>query len=126
MQVTKIWNDILKLIEKEFDLNVTKIKKMGEGLESEAFLVNDTYIFKHSKHSEAFKSLAREVEVLNYLEEQKGSTPKLLYTNALRRFGRVDGTAIYQILKKVVWTWGSNLEPQRGGEEWYNDLYIGL
>lgn len=41
-------------------------------------------------------------EILNYIEEQRESTPKLLYTNSLRRFGRVDGTAIYQILKKVV------------------------
>lgn len=60
--------DIKKVIEKEFDLKVTKMKKMGEGLESEAFLVNDTYIFKHSKHNEAFKSMAKEVEVLNYLD----------------------------------------------------------
>lgn len=41
-------------------------------------------------------------EILNYIEEQRESTPKLLYTNSLRRFGRADGTAIYQILKKVV------------------------
>ena len=36
--------DIKNVIEKEFDLKTTKMKKMGEGLESEAFLVNDTYI----------------------------------------------------------------------------------
>ena len=60
--------NIKKLIENEFNLKITKIKKMGEGLESEAFLVNDTYIFKYSKHSEAFKSMAKEVEVLNYID----------------------------------------------------------
>ena len=59
--------DIKKLIENEFNLKITKIEKMGEGLESEAFLVNNTFIFKHSKHSEAFKSMAKEVEALNYL-----------------------------------------------------------
>lgn len=59
--------DLKQLIENEFNLKITEMKKMGEGLESEAFLVNGTYIFKHSKHSEAFKSMAKEVEVLNYL-----------------------------------------------------------
>ena len=58
---------VKEIIEKEFGIKVQKFKRMGEGLESEAFLVNGTYIFKHSKHSEAFKSMAKEVEVLKYL-----------------------------------------------------------
>lgn len=62
--------NIKKLIEKEFNLKVTKMKKMGEGLESEAFLVNNTFIFKHSKHSEAFKSMVKEIEVLNYIKDK--------------------------------------------------------
>lgn len=60
--------EIRQLIEGEFNLKVDNIKKMGEGLESEAFLINNAYIFKHSKHSQAFKSMKKEIQVLNYLD----------------------------------------------------------
>ncbi len=60
--------EIRQLIEGEFNLKVDNIKKMGEGLESEAFLINYAYIFKHSKHSQAFKSMKKEIQVLNYLD----------------------------------------------------------
>lgn len=60
--------NIKQIIEKEFNLEVKEIIKKGEGLESKAFLVNNTYIFKHSKHSEAFESMKKEIQVLKYLE----------------------------------------------------------
>jgi len=60
--------EIRQLIEGEFNLKVDNIKKMGEGLESEAFLINNAYIFKHSKHSQAFKSMKKEIQALNYLD----------------------------------------------------------
>ena len=70
--------EIRQLIEAEFNLKVNNIKKMGEGLESEAFLINNAYIFKHSKHSEAFKSMEKEVQVLNYLDGKIGiDIPKI-------------------------------------------------
>ena len=62
--------NIKKVIEKEFNIKVNEMKKIGEGLESEAFLVNNTYIFKHSKHNEAFKSMEKEIQVLNYLNSK--------------------------------------------------------
>ncbi len=41
-------------------------------------------------------------EIFDYAERSKGSSCKLLYTGSLHNFGRVDGTAIYKILKNVI------------------------
>lgn len=41
-------------------------------------------------------------EILRYIEENRKSTPKVLYTGSLHQFGRADGVPIYRILKKVV------------------------
>ena len=59
--------DIKKIIEKEFGLVVNNIKVLGEGLDSVAYLVNNDYIFKNSKHQEARDNLKKEVQVLNYI-----------------------------------------------------------
>ena len=40
--------------------------------------------------------------ILNYIEDNKDATPKVLYTGALHRFGREDGMRIYRILKNVA------------------------
>ena len=42
------------------------------------------------------------LKILSYIEENRESTPKVLYTGSLHQFGRADGVQIYQILKKVV------------------------
>lgn len=60
--------DIKKIIEKEFGLVVNSIKILGEGLDSVAYLVNNEYIFKISKHQEARDNLKKEVQVLNYIK----------------------------------------------------------
>lgn len=41
-------------------------------------------------------------EIFNYAEKSKNNPLKLLYTGSLHNFGRVDGTAIYKILKEVI------------------------
>lgn len=41
-------------------------------------------------------------EILNFVEKQEMKVPKLLYTGSLHEFGRKDGQAIYQMLKKLV------------------------
>lgn len=41
-------------------------------------------------------------KILSYIEENRESAPKVLYTGSLRKFGRADGVQIYRILKKVV------------------------
>ena len=60
--------DIKDIIDSEFDLTVSEIFVLGQGLDSVAYLVNNEYIFKHSKHDEARYSLKKEVQVLNYLK----------------------------------------------------------
>ena len=60
--------DIKEIIEKEFGLIVNDIKVLGEGLDSVAYLVNNDYIFKMSKHQEARDNLKKEIQVLNYIK----------------------------------------------------------
>lgn len=57
------------LIEHSFDVfRVNNIKVLGEGLDSVAYLVNEDYIFKKSKHKEASQNMKKEISVLRYLE----------------------------------------------------------
>lgn len=44
----------------------------------------------------------RSGEILDYIEHNREKTGRALYTNTLHNFGRVSGTEIYRILKKVV------------------------
>lgn len=60
--------DMKDVIEKEFGLTVHSIIILGEGLDSIAYLVNNEYIFKQSKHNVARISLKREIQVLIYLK----------------------------------------------------------
>ena len=57
-----------EIIEKIFGLEVNSIKVLGEGLDSVAYLVNNYYIFKKSKHQEARENLKKEIKVLNYIK----------------------------------------------------------
>ena len=41
-------------------------------------------------------------EILSYIEHNREKTGRALYTNTLHNFGRVNGTEIYRILKRVV------------------------
>ncbi len=59
--------DIKGIIEKEFGLTVKSVIVIGEGLDSIAYVVNNEYIFKQSKHNAARINLKREVQLLNYL-----------------------------------------------------------
>ena len=64
----KIYMDIKNIIENEFHLTVDSISILGQGLDSIAYLVNNEYIFKMSKHEEAKENLKKEIKVLNYLK----------------------------------------------------------
>ena len=59
---------IKEIIEKEFGLIISDIKVLDEGLDSVAYLVNNDYIFKMSKHQEAKDNLKKEIQVLNYIK----------------------------------------------------------
>ena len=60
--------DIKEIIKHEFSLIVNNIFIIGQGLDSIAYLVNDEYIFKQSKHDEAKSDLKKEIQVLKYLK----------------------------------------------------------
>ncbi len=60
--------DIKGIIESEFGFKVKNIVALGQGLDSIAYLVNEEYIFKMSKHEEARLNLKKEIEVLDYLQ----------------------------------------------------------
>ncbi|MBD5144439.1 MAG: phosphotransferase [Ruminococcus sp.] len=60
--------DIKEIIESEFGLIVHHIIALGQGLDSIAYLVNNEYIFKQSKHDEARNNLKKEIQILNYLK----------------------------------------------------------
>ena len=60
--------NIKEIIKSEFGLTVNDIFVLGQGLESIAYLVNNEYVFKQSKHDEARISLKKEIQVLNYLK----------------------------------------------------------
>ena len=60
--------DIKGIIESEFGFKVKNIVVLGQGLDSIAYLVNEEYIFKMSKHEEARLNLKKEIEVLDYLQ----------------------------------------------------------
>lgn len=68
-------NAMKELIENIFHLNVDSIEVLGEGLDSVAYIINDEYIFKRSKHREAAMNMKKEISVLRYLE---GKLPILI------------------------------------------------
>ena len=57
-----------EIIENEFNLIVHNIIVLGQGLDSIAYLVNNEYIFKQSKHDAARINLKKEIRVLDYLK----------------------------------------------------------
>ena len=59
---------IKEIIENEFNLIVHNIIILGQGLDSIAYLVNNEYIFKQSKHDAARINLKKEIQVLDYLK----------------------------------------------------------
>ena len=57
--------EIKKIIDKNFpDLKLETIEKVGEGMESVAYLVNENFIFRFPKNEYARKSLQREIFAL--------------------------------------------------------------
>ncbi|MDE7293364.1 MAG: aminoglycoside phosphotransferase family protein [Oscillospiraceae bacterium] len=62
--------DIKEIIESEFDLSVHHITVLGQGLDSIAYLVNNEYIFKRSKHDEARNDMKKEIQILDYIKNK--------------------------------------------------------
>lgn len=70
------------LISTKFNININNIKLIGEGVDSKAYLVNNEYIFKISKHQEAAGNMKKEIQVLNYLDGKLSlKIPKIEFYN---------------------------------------------
>lgn len=83
---------MIKESMKELDLNV----EFAQLEERNAFRNAIINAFEGTKYQE------RSGEILDYIEHNREKTGRALYTNTLHNFGKVSGTEIYQILKKVV------------------------
>lgn len=59
--------DIKGIIEKEFGLTVKSVIVIGEGLDSIAYVVNNEYIFKQSKHNAARINLKMQAHTHTYM-----------------------------------------------------------
>ena len=62
--------DIIEVIESQFGLKIHNIIVLGQGIDSIAYLVNNEYVFKQSKHDKARIALKKEIQVLNYLKNR--------------------------------------------------------
>lgn len=88
-----------KLIENIFHIKVYNIKVLGEGLDSAAYLVNNEYVFKKSKHQEAAENMKKEIAVLRYLEGQLPiDIPKIDY------YDEVNNICGYKEIKGIILT----------------------
>ena len=56
---------VKKMIQKEFtDFEISSIVKSGEGMDNEAYVINDTHIFRFPKRRNIYINLQREVDIL--------------------------------------------------------------
>lgn len=55
-------------LKEEFDINPSTIKLIGSGYDSEAYLIDNAYIFKFAKHKLASKDYMREKRILDFLK----------------------------------------------------------
>ena len=59
------------LLEEYFkNIQIVSIKKIGEGNDSIAYLVNNNYIFKFPKHEKASINIQKEIKILQILEDK--------------------------------------------------------
>lgn len=61
----------------EFNIDSSNIKLMGSGYDSEAYLIDDTYIFKFTKHKFAVEDYLREKNILDFLNKELKSNVKV-------------------------------------------------
>lgn len=64
--------------------------------EHREFIEKITKVFEGTEYED------RTDKIIRFIKEGGEKTPKLLYTGSMHEFGREDGRAIYQMLKKVV------------------------
>lgn len=75
--------DIKTLLENQFNLNIDEIELIGEGLDSQAYLVNKQYIFKIKYSINKKKGYEKEKAVYDFLNRYMTSSvaiPKIEYS----------------------------------------------
>ncbi len=60
------------------------------------------FVEKITKAFEGTEYEAQTEKIIRFIEGRDAKTPRVLYTGSMHEFGREDGRAIYQVLKKVV------------------------
>jgi len=99
----------LQLIHHDFPaFGVSSIKKVGEGDNSKAFLVNENYIFRFPKRKEVKQQIGREISVLPKIRSALNLqipdfefiSPELHYVGYKKIEGAVLTNKIFQSLKK--------------------------
>jgi aminoglycoside 2''-phosphotransferase len=76
-----------KILKSYPDFVFKRIQKIGEGMDSVAFLVNGSHIFRFPKDAEVEKNLAKEIAVLPYLKTRlKVKIPQFDYIGANASF----------------------------------------
>lgn len=98
-------------IQKDFpDFNISSIKKIGEGDNSKAFLVNEEYVFRFPKNKEAKMQMQREIVVLPIIKpflilqipESKFISPDLSFLGHKIITGTPLTSIIYNSLKRNI------------------------
>lgn len=94
--------EIKKLITSQYpDYEVTSIASLGSGYDSDAYLINDEYVFKFPRHELAARNLYKEAKVLLEIRDQLPiKVPAILFTseegNTMKFVGyeKIEGTEI--------------------------------
>lgn len=101
-------------IEKEIQINypnfeVKKLERIGEGMDSVAFLVNDFYIFRFPKNEEVRRNLAKEIAALPLLRPHlKIKIPDFEFIGAKTSFVGYEKIAGVELTKKKIDSFSEN------------------
>jgi len=70
-------DDIKNSLKVIFHIETKNVKYVGSGYDSEAYLVNNDFIFKFAKHKAAFEDYLKEKKILDFLKNNWKSNVKL-------------------------------------------------
>lgn len=95
-------NQIREWLESKFDIEIRNIKFVGNGYDSEAYLINEDFIFKFAKHELACKDYLKEKKILDFLRDNLETDikiPEIEYfsqteKSAVMGYKAIHGTAL--------------------------------
>lgn len=90
--------------EDEARKKLIKEKSKSLSIDAEQARIKERRVFaeKIAKLFEGTEYENKTNSILKFIEKCEANTPKVLYTSSLHEFGKVDGRAIYWMLKEVV------------------------